>query len=251
MCPTSGSSILPLHPESTWHEFHVRTTASEQHGRDLPAERSVWNVDITTPAIVLGSRQTEAELDLDACINGSVEIVRRRSGGGMVFLSPGKQLWLDVVIPKDDRLWIDDVGRAAWWLGDVWLAAIESLATSRKINAYVHRQDLVRGKYGDRVCFSGAGPGEVMTLDDAGNPAKIVGISQRRTRDLARFQCTVYLQWETALSQQFGQLLSDPDAARVEMQSNLEHSVMPLSQIASGLSASDVMAAFMAQITRV
>ena len=251
MCQTSGSSILPLLPESTWHEAHVCTTASEQHGRDLPAERSVWNVDIATPAVVLGSRQTEAELDLDACINGSVEIVRRRSGGGMVFLSPGKQVWLDVVIPKDDHLWIDDVGRAAWWLGDVWLAVIESLATARKINAYVHRQDLVRGKYGDRVCFSGAGHGEVMTLDDAGNPAKIVGISQRRTRDLARFQCTMYLQWEQALSQQFGRLLSDPNDARVELQSNLEHSVMPLSHIASGSTASDVLAAFMTQINRV
>ena len=229
----------------------VRTTASEQHGRDLPAERSVWNVDITTPAIVLGSRQTEAELDLDACVNEHVEIVHRRSGGGMVFLSPGKQVWLDVVIPKDDRLWIDDVGRAAWWLGDVWLAAIESLAAVRKIHAYVHCQDLVRGKYDDRVCFSGAGPGEVMTLDDAGNPAKIVGISQRRTRDLARFQCTMYLQWDSVLSQQFGRLLSDPNDGRAELQSNLEHSVMPLSQIASGLSASDVLAAFMAQITRV
>ena len=230
---------------------NVHTTASEQHGRDLPAERSVWNVDITTPAVVLGSRQTEAELDRDACVNAGTEIVQRRSGGGMVYLSPGKQLWLDVVIPKDDRLWIDDVGRAAWWLGDVWLAAIESLVTARKTNAYVHRQDLVRGKYGDRVCFSGAGPGEVMTLDDAGNPAKIVGISQRRTGDLARFQCTMYLQWDPFLSQQFGRLLSAPNDGRAELQSNLEHSVMPLSQIASGLSASDVLAAFMAQITLV
>lgn len=229
----------------------VRTTASEQHGRDLPAERSVWNVDITTPAIVLGSRQTEAELNLDACVNEHVEIVRRRSGGGMVFLSPGKQVWLDVVIPRSDLLWIDDVGRAAWWLGDVWLAAIESLATARKIHAHVHRQDLVRGNYGDRVCFSGAGPGEVMMLNDAGNPAKIVGISQRRTRDLARFQCTMYLQWETVLSQQFGRLLSNPNDGRAELQSNLEHSVMPLSQITSGMSASDVLAAFMAQITLV
>lgn len=229
----------------------VRTTASEQHGRDLPAERSVWNVDIVASAIVLGSRQTEAELDLDACANEHVEIVRRRSGGGMVFLSPGKQVWLDVVIPKNDHLWVDDVGRAAWWLGDVWLAAIESLTAARKIHAHVHRQDLVRGEYGDRVCFSGAGPGEVMMLDDAGNPAKIVGISQRRTRDLARFQCTMYLQWEPVLSQQFGRLLSDPNDGRVELQSNLEHSVMPLSRIASGTTASDVMAAFMAQITLV
>jgi lipoate-protein ligase A len=242
---------LPLLPESTWHEAHVCTTASEQHGRDLPAERSVWNVDIATPAVVLGSRQTEAELDLDACANENVEIVRRRSGGGMVFLSPGKQVWLDVVIPKDDRLWIDDVGQAAWWLGDVWLAAIESLTAARKIHAHVHRQDLVRGEYGDRVCFSGAGPGEVMMLDDAGNPAKIVGISQRRTRDLARFQCTMYLQWEPVLSQQFGRWLSDPNDGRVELQSNLEHSVMPLSRIASGTTASDVLAAFMAQITLV
>ena len=229
----------------------MRTTVSEQHGRDLPAERSVWNVDITSPAIVLGSRQTEAELDLDACANEHVEIVRRRSGGGMVFLSPGKQMWLDVVIPKDDHLWIDDVGRAAWWLGDVWLAAIESLVTARKIHAHVHRQDLVRGEYGDRVCFSGAGPGEVMMLDNAGNPVKIVGISQRRIRDLARFQCTMYLQWDPVLSQQFGRLLSDPNDGRAELQSNLEHSVMPLSQIASGMSTSDVLAAFMAQITLV
>jgi len=242
---------LPLHPESTWRVHNVHTTASEQHGRDLPAERSVWNVDITTPAVVLGSRQTEAELDRDACVNAGTEIVQRRSGGGMVYLSPGKQLWLDVVIPKDDRLWIDDVGRAAWWLGEVWLAAIKSLATAEKMDIYVHRQDLVRGKYGDLVCFSGAGPGEVMTLDDAGNPAKIVGISQRRTRDLARFQCTMYLQWETVLSQQFGQLLSDPNAKLLEMQSNLEHSVMPLSKVSSGSTASDVLAAFMAQITLV
>lgn len=251
MCPTSGSSILPLHPESTWNVVHVRTTASEQHSRTLVAERSVWNVDITGTAIVLGSRQTEAELHLDACASANVEIVRRRSGGAMVFLVPGKQVWLDVVIPKGDRLWIDDVGRASWWLGDVWLATIESLAPGRNISAHVHRQDLVRGEYGDLVCFSGAGPGEVMAGESANNAAKIVGISQRRTQDLARFQCTMYLQWGPEMALQFGQLLRDPKAARAEMQANLEHSVMPLSQIASGMTASDVLTAFMAQIARV
>ena len=90
-----------------------------------------------------------------------------------------------------------------------------------------------------------------MMLNNAGNPAKIVGISQRRTRDLARFQCTMYLQWDPFLSQQFGRLLSDPNDGRAELQFQLEHSVMPLSQIANGLSASDVLTAFMAQITLV
>ncbi len=251
MCPTSGSSILPLHPESTWRVVHARTTASEQHGRDLPAERSVWSVDVTSPAIVLGSRQTESELDLVACMNGGVEIVHRRSGGGMVFLSPGKQVWLDVVIPKNDRLWVDDVGRASWWLGDVWLAAIESLAPSKKLSAEVHRENLAVGEYGDLACFSGVGPGEVMGLDAEGARSKMVGISQRRTQDAARFQCTVYLEWGRELSQQFCQLLSDPNSARAGIESNLEHSVMPLSQIVADLSESDVLAAFMAQIARV
>jgi len=53
------------------------------------------------------------------------------------------------------------------------------------------------------------------------------------------------------LSQQFGQLLSDPNAKLLEMQSNLEHSVMPVSKVSSGSTASDVLAAFMAQITLV
>jgi hypothetical protein len=35
------------------------------------------------------------------------------------------------------------------------------------------------------------------------------------------------------------------------MQSNLEHSVMPLSKVSSGSTAIDVLAAFMAQITLV
>ena len=229
----------------------VRTTASEQHGRDLPAERSVWNVDVTVPAIVLGSRQTETELKIEACEKANVEIVRRRSGGGMVFLSPGKQLWLDVVIPKDDRLWIDDVGRAAWWLGDVWLAAIKSLEPTNTLQAHVHRENLNMGEHGDLVCFAGVGPGEVIGVDAEGRLAKIVGISQRRTKEAARFQCTVYLHWEAESSLRFCQLLSDPNATRDGIAANLEHSVMPLSQIVAGLSASDVLAAFMAQITRV
>ena len=229
----------------------VRTTASEQHGRDLPAERSVWNVDITSPAIVLGSRQTETELDLVACAKENVEIVRRRSGGGMVFLSPGKQVWLDVVIPKNDRLWIDDVGRASWWLGDVWLGVIKSLAPTVALTAHVHQQNLATGEYGDLVCFSGVGPGEVVMPDTAGRPAKIVGISQRRTQEAARFQCTMYLEWGSDLSEQLSRLLSGLNSARTGIKLNLEHSVMPFSQIAVGVSAADVLAAFTAQLALV
>jgi len=49
---------------------------------------------------------------------------------------------------------------------------------------------LIRTRWSSDVCFAGAGPGEVMVGD-----AKLVGISQRRTRDAARFQSMVHLRW--------------------------------------------------------
>ncbi len=43
------------------------------------------------------------------------------------------------------------------------------------------------------MCFAGMGPGEVASAG-----AKLVGLSQRRTREFARFQCTVHHRWQPA-----------------------------------------------------
>ena len=40
---------------------------------------------------------------------------------------PGEVLWVDVVVPADDPLWDDDVGRATHWLGELWAAALAAL----------------------------------------------------------------------------------------------------------------------------
>lgn len=224
---------------------HVRTTASEQHGRDLPAERSVWNVDVVGPAIVLGSRQTEVELDLDACAAAGIEIVRRRSGGGLVYLVPGNHIWLDVVIPKADTLWIEDVGRASWWLGDAWLAAIESLGVN---GAHVHREHMTTGEFGDLVCFAGVGPGEVMFRGAKGEVAKVVGISQRRTQEFARFQCTLYMQWSTVEAEDLGRMLNTTNMARPRLGTAIEQCVMPMSQMLTTVTRSDVVTAMLTQL---
>jgi lipoate-protein ligase A len=50
-----------------------------------------------------------------------------------------------------------------------------------------------RAPWSIRVCFAGTGPGEV-TLDGR----KVVGISQRRTRQGALFQCAVIVSWDPA-----------------------------------------------------
>ena len=154
-------------------------TATELHHTDLPPERAVWILEASQPALVLGSTQPMIEVP-------DVEVVRRRSGGGAVWVEPGVTLWVDVVVPRDDELWDDDVGRATYWLGDAWARAVGD-------RAEVHRGGMQRTPWSDRVCFAGLGPGEVTI-----GGAKVVGISQRRTRESARFQCVAYERWDPA-----------------------------------------------------
>ncbi len=46
------------------------------------------------------------------------------------------------------------------------------------------------GRWAELVCFAGIGPGEVLL-----GGRKLVGISQRRTRNGSRFQCMVHTRW--------------------------------------------------------
>jgi lipoate-protein ligase A len=165
---------------SDWSVHRASGSAAEFHQRDLPPERAIWIVDVERPALVLGSRQAMVDIP-------GIEVVRRRSGGGAVHLVPGGTLWVDVVVPWGDHLWDDDVGRATFWLGDAWAAAVGD-------GALVHRGAMVRNRWSDIVCFAGLGPGEV-TVDGR----KVVGISQRRTREAARFQCVAYEHWDPRL----------------------------------------------------
>ena len=110
--------------------------------------------------------------------------VRRRSGGGAVYVRPDAVLWVEVFVGADDPRWEADVGRAFWWLGEAWARAIGG-------EAVVHRGALVRTQWSDRVCFAGLGPGEVTV-----GGRKVVGMSQRRTREGALFQCAALLEWD-------------------------------------------------------
>jgi lipoate-protein ligase A len=162
------------------------------HARLFPArlERTVWVCRADRPALVLGSTQDEAVVDHLATTAAGVEVCRRRSGGGAVLLEPGADLWIDVLLPRHDPLWHDDVGRASHWLGEVWAAALAATAAVERPT--VHRGALVRREWSDLVCFAGLGAGEVTA--GPGGP-KVVGISQRRTRDGARFQCSITGRW--------------------------------------------------------
>ncbi len=173
----------------TWPVERVSSSAAAFHARDLPdsVARAVWVCDATGPALVLGSAQADEGVDRAACAAAGVDVVRRRSGGGAVLVVPGQVLWVDLVLPAGDPLWQDDVGRAFHWVGDVWAAALQDVG----LTAGVHRRGLVSTPWSRQVCFAGLGPGEV-TVDGR----KAVGISQRRTRTAARFQCAALARWD-------------------------------------------------------
>jgi lipoate---protein ligase len=141
-------------------------------------------------AVVLGSRQLVDLVDADACRRAGIDVVKRRSGGGVVLVEPGAMCWFDVVVPADDprfRSVVADVGASMRWLGGHLVAALHALGVT---DAAVHDGAMVCGAWGELICFAGLGPGEVLLGE-----RKLVGISQRRTRNGSRFQCMVHLRW--------------------------------------------------------
>lgn len=148
----------------------------------------MWVHTVDHPALVLGSTQDPGIVDGALAASWGIEVVQRRSGGGVVLLVPGEVAWLDVILPAGDILWSDDVSRAGLWLGEVWQAALADLGID---GATVHRDAVVCGPLGRMVCFGVVGPGEVSV-----EGRKVVGVSQRRSRTAARFQCAAYRHWE-------------------------------------------------------
>jgi lipoate-protein ligase A len=173
-----------------WSVERVRAPAAELHAWDPgePAGRVVRICDVTGPAIVLGSAQPDT-VDRAAAAAAGVAVVRRRSGGGAVLVAPGDPVWVDLVIPSGDPLWDDDVGAAFAWVGRVWTAALARLG----LVAQAHEGPLVRTELSPAVCFAGLGPGEIVV-----GGRKSVGISQRRTRSMAWFQCAALRSWDPA-----------------------------------------------------
>lgn len=154
----------------------------------ITAERAVHVLEPSAACVALGSAQSVDLLDPAAVARTGRTVTRRRSGGGLVVMNPGEMLWVDVTIPATDPLWHDDVGVAFSWLGECWRDALVAAGERPRSEGFaVHEGEMVARDLGRLICFAGAGHGEVM--DGA---AKVVGMSQRRTRDLARFQCLVH-----------------------------------------------------------
>lgn len=187
----------------------VAGPVAELHG-SMPemSERRAIVRRASDAAVVLGSTQSEDVVDQRAAERLGVAVVRRRSGGGAVAVAPSEPTWVDVVIPADDPWHRDDVGRAAAVVGRAW----EEVLVAAGIDCSTHTGPMRPGRWGRLVCFAGTGTGEV--ISPAG--AKLVGISQRRTRQGALLQCALYRRWDPSVLVEV-LALSDADRRQLEL----------------------------------
>ncbi len=177
-----------------------------------PSQRAVAVCRVSGPAVVLGSTQSPSVIDGARAEARGIEVVRRRSGGGAVLVVPDDPVWIDVWVPRGDRLWNHDVGRAFDWLGDAWTTALTSLGAR---GTRAHRDGFAAcTRWSSLVCFGGVGTGEAVDADGR----KVVGISQRRTRDGAWFHSACIRHWDaTALLEVLALSAEDREAARLEL----------------------------------
>jgi lipoate-protein ligase A len=197
---------------SGWTVEHHRGPAAEFHAREVApgTGRSVWWFEVERPTLVLGSTQADGVVDRARADAAGVDVVRRRSGGGAVWLEPGGASWVDLVIPSGDPLWDDDVSRSSGWVADAWVRCLGALGV---LGSVAHQGPMVHRRWSRLVCFAGLAPGEVTV---AGR--KVVGVSQRRSRHGARFQCALLHRWDP---EPMLDLLVLPDDERVAAAADL------------------------------
>ena len=168
-------------------ELHELDPLADVSGGATTIATGVWWLQPDDTAVVLGSRQSPDIVDTAECARLGIGIVKRRSGGGAVLVVPDQLVWVDTVAvpggtPGDVP---NDVRGSMIWAGAMWQRALLPFVGDRQLA--VHGGSLVATPWSDLVCFAGLGPGEV-SLDGR----KLVGLSQRRTRNGVRIQGTLY-----------------------------------------------------------
>jgi len=205
-----------MHQRLEFRFTHMRGRAVQLHSRHLDhCTVPSWDrLSVTRPTVVVGSAQRLDVVSQSRAAGAEVDVVVRNSGGGAVWLDPIDSHWIDVTIASNDPRWQSDIGLAFAWLGDVFVAALRDIG----VNATAHRGKAAHSDWSRLVCFGGVGSGEILV-----DGRKFVGMSQRRTRDRARFQLVFYGRFDPI---PLADLLDLEPAERMGLRAHLESSVV-------------------------
>lgn len=174
--------VTTIGPAGPFHHHHPPDDTGHQ----------IWIRRLEAPALVLGSTQPDELVRHDLAHADGIEVCRRRSGGGLVFIDPETDCWVDVIVPRSSPLWDDDVARAFHWLGDLWASVLSGLVDNGVPGTagFTVSKASTTTALGRVWCFGDVGHGEVSL-----GGSKIVGLSQRRTRTWCRIQGLVLGSW--------------------------------------------------------
>ena len=184
------------------------------------SKRLVRRVTSKHNVLILGSSQSRESVDLNQCAKWRVDVINRRTGGGSIFLTPTNLLWVDFIITRGDVLWDDDIHRSSLWVANTWKVALEALiSTPLTIASQVSQKSDLEKSF----CFAGTSIGELVF-----ESRKLVGISQRRTRDKCIFSTGIYVTYDTDLHSRLFLLSRDQ---RIEASNHLRSSMVTLSEL--------------------
>jgi lipoate-protein ligase A len=194
----SGWRMLPLHTAPAAEQL----TLTESLWRAVAAGDAPPTLRWYTypaPALVLGIGQSERDVDTHAARADGLAIVRRSSGGAVVFAGP-ELIALDVALPSDSPLPVPDVVESYRWLGEAFMVALASLTadqrftlvspTAARADQHTQRSASVGTPQHQRslACFGVLSPYEV-ALDGR---RKLIGFSQIRKRGVVLYQVGAY-----------------------------------------------------------
>ena len=139
-------------------DYELASSAAMLAGVEETGQPAMRWYEMAPPALVLGSGQRPADVNIAACAALGVPVVRRSSGGGAVFT--GVSLSLDVALPPDDPLDSHDITESYRWLGEVWVAALASLGIHGRLVSVAEARADAQGLSPllKRVCYAGLSP---------------------------------------------------------------------------------------------
>lgn len=181
---------MPDTPKPVRREF--TGTAAELHALPMPTEGEIAELWVMCPsacAVVMGSSQHPDRFDEQRLRDDDVALSPRRSGGGAVFIDPASTVWIDVLAPRSSQLWSTDLAENFLIVGRLWHQALQSIGIETELCV----ESPERTDASALVCWAGTGWGELLI-----GPAKIVGLSQRRTRWGSRVQAMAVVDGSSA-----------------------------------------------------
>ncbi len=172
---------------------------------------TIWWHATDQPTLVLGAGQTLSDVDLPACDEAGVLVVKRQAGGTSVYAASGV-LGLDVALPAGHSLINSDILEAYRWVGHVWADALRQVGVPCRMVEIAEARAAPRWPAAvqrsvELACFGSLSPYEVV----AGS-RKLVGLAQVRRRAGTLVQCGIYAHFD---ADRLASLLAVPDRPSV------------------------------------